>query len=184
MKTAIIYTSKTGFTERYAKWLAESLEGDLFKLKEVQKKDAGFFAGYDAIIYAGWCMAGKVVKANWFLEKASGWKDKGLAIVAVGASPNEHPEVQVALHNLLTDEQRTYIRAFYCQGGINYDKMGAPSRFAMKAFAKSLDKKDATPDEKRMAEMISHSYDIADKKYIEPVVEYLDSAIVARKTTA
>ena len=43
-----------------------------------------------------------------------------------------------------------------------------------KAFAKMMEgKKDKTEDEKIMAEMIGKSYDISDRKYIEPMVEYL-----------
>ena len=34
-------------------------------------------------------------------------------------------------------------------------------------------KKDATQQEKDMGEMISHSYDISDRKFIEPIVEYI-----------
>ena len=34
-------------------------------------------------------------------------------------------------------------------------------------------KKDKTEDEKVMAEIIQHSYDIHDIKYIKPIVEYL-----------
>ena len=52
--------------------------------------------------------------------------------------------------------------------------MKLASKLGMKAFAAMMrNKKDATDDEKVMGEMISHSYDIADKKYILPIVEYL-----------
>lgn len=48
------------------------------------------------------------------------------------------------------------------------------SRFAMKMLAKSLtSKKDATEKDKDMAQMISNSYDISDKKYIEPILAEL-----------
>ena len=66
MKALVIYTSQTGFTKRYAQWIAERTGGDIFDLKEVQKKDRAFFEGYDSIVYAGWCMAGKVVKVAGF----------------------------------------------------------------------------------------------------------------------
>ena len=57
MKTLIIYTSQTGFTKKYAGWLAEKMSGDLIDLKEAQKKDDGFFGSYDDICYGGWAMA-------------------------------------------------------------------------------------------------------------------------------
>ena len=44
----------------------------------------------------------------------------------------------------------------------------------MKMFSKALkSKKDQTEEEKIMADMISKSYDISDRKHIEPIVEYI-----------
>ena len=34
MKTIIIYSSQTGFTEKYALWMAEELEADIVTLPE------------------------------------------------------------------------------------------------------------------------------------------------------
>ena len=78
------------------------------------------------------------------------------------------------LKNMMTDEQREYIKAFYCQGGFNYERMNAPSRLAMKMFVSALKKKkDPTEEEKIMTEMVATSYDISDEKYLEPIVDYL-----------
>ena len=178
MKTLVVYTSQTGFTKKYAEWITERMNADLFDLKDAKKKDDSFFDGYDAIVYAGWCMAGKVVKYNWFLDRAKNWKGKHLALVAVGGSPNDNPDVEVALKNLLTDEQRTYIKAFYCQGGFNHEKMNLPSKLAMKAFVATL-RKSKNEKERDVASIIAHSYDISDIKFIEPVVAYLREISVA-----
>ena len=174
MKTLIIYTSQTGFTKRYAEWLAERMNGDLLELKDAQKKNMDFFEDYDAICYGGWAMAGSLVKAKWFLEKAPDWKNKHLAMFCVGGSPNDNPDVDVFLQNALTEEQKKYIKVFYCQGGFNHEKMKAPYKLAMKMYVSFLrNKKDATEKEKAVAEIISSSYDISDIKYIEPIALYL-----------
>ena len=174
MKTLIIYTSQTGFTKKYAEWLAQKTGGDMLELKEAQKKDDAFFAGYEAIVYGGWVMAASVVKVKWFLNKAASWKDKKLAIYCVGGSPNDNPDIEGMLKNMMTDEQREYIKAFYCQGGFNYERMNAPSRLAMKMFVSALKKKkDPTEEEKIMTQMVATSYDISDEKYLEPIVDYL-----------
>ncbi len=172
MKTLVIYTSQTGFTRRYAQWLADEMSADLYDLKDVQKREEAFFAAYDAIVYAGWCMAGSVVKAKWFLGRAESWKEKRLAVVCVGGSPNDSPDVETMLKRMLSEEQRRYVKAFYCQGGFAYEKMNTVSKLAMKLFVSALKKK---PDEKsrQMAEQIAVSYDISDRKFIEPIVSYL-----------
>ena len=175
MKTLVIYTSQTGFTKKYAEWIAEKTSGDILELKDAQKKSDSFFADYQAIVYGGWLMAGSTVKVKWFLNKAASWQDKRLAVFCVGGSPNDNPDVEVTLKKMLTDEQRKYIRTFYCQGGFNYEKMNGPSKLAMKMFVSALKKKkDQTEEEKIMTKMIATSYDISDIKYIEPIVEYLE----------
>jgi hypothetical protein len=110
------------------------------------------------------------------LDKAEKWKEKRLAVICVGGSPGDNPDVEVALKNILSDEQRKYIKAFYCQGGFDYEKMNTASKLAMKMFVSALKKKK---DEKsrQMAELIATSYDISDKKYIEPVVAYLKESM-------
>ena len=172
MKTLVVYTSQTGFTKRYAGWIAEKAKADLFDLKDVQGKDASFFEAYDALVYAGWCMAGKLVKVNWFLDKAPHLTGKKLVVVAVGASPNENPDVAVFMQNILPDEHRQYVKAFYCQGGIDYDKMKLPSKLAMKLFAGSL-KKSKDEKMREMGSLIDHSYDISDIRYTEPLLSFL-----------
>ena len=174
MKTIIVYASQTGFTKRYAEWLGEDLGADVLPLAVAKKKSDTFFDSAEAIVYAGWAMGGKIVKSEWFTNRIPQWKGKKLALVCVGAGPNGLPEVEEALHRALTDEERNYAKAFYCQGGIAYEKMKLPAKLAMKAFATMVrKKKDATQQEKEMGEMISHSYDIADKKFIEPIVDYV-----------
>ena len=74
----------------------------------------------------------------------------------------------------ITDEEWNSLKAFYCPGGFNYEKMSGFSKFMMKMFTTMLaNKKDASEAEKNMAQMISHSYDISDKKYIEPILAEL-----------
>jgi len=176
MKTLVVYTSQTGFTQRYAEWLAEEMNADIINIKEAQKKDADFFDSYEAIIYGGWAMAGTVSKVKWFLDKASSWKDKRLALYCVGGGPSDSPDIKGMFNNTLDDDQKKYIKTFYCQGGFNYEKMNIPSKMAMKMFVSSLKrKKNLTEDEKIMVEKMSSSYDISDKKFIEPIVEYLKS---------
>jgi len=175
MKTLVVYTSQTGFTGKYAEWLAERMQGDVLDIKDAQKKDAAFFDGYQAIVYGGWAMAGTVVKAKWFLDKAPSWTDKRLAMFCVGGSPNESPDVEKMLSNFSADEKNHNVKLFYCQGGINYEKMNTASRLTLKMFVGALKKKkDASEEVKKMAEMISKTYDISDKKYVEPIAEYLE----------
>ena len=114
-----------------------------------------------------------VSKLKWFKNNMKKWNYKKLAIYCVGGSPIENPELEAAMKNWLSEEEHKKAKVFYCPGGFNYEKMPAPSRLMMKMFIKALKaKKNQTEQDKIMAEMISKSYDITDKKYIEPIVEW------------
>lgn len=175
MNAVIVYASQTGFTKKYAQWLSERIDAEAMDIKEAESKGAEYFDKYDAIVFGGWANAGKVVKSNWFTANMSRWKGKKLAIYCVGASPNDGSHVDEMMGRVLDAEQSKYAKAFYCQGGLSYEKLSLGSRLAMKAYA-ALVKRSKTDNEadKRMAEMISDSFDIADPKYLDPIIEYLN----------
>lgn len=172
MKTAVIYTSQTGFTKRYAEWIAEQSGADCLEIAEAKKQNLD---EYDAIIYGGWACAGGISKLHWFKGNISRWQGKKLIAFCVGGSPLENPEVEQALKNNFSEEELKQVSVFYCPGGFNYEKMSTGSKLMMKMFLKTLKaKKDKTEEEEIMVKMISSSYDISDKKYIEPILACLN----------
>lgn len=171
MKTVVIYNSQTGFTKRYAQWIAEATGADCLELS-VAKKES--MAAYEAIIFGGWACAGGISKLSWFKRNIDKWADKKLIVFCVGGSPIDNPEVEPALKKNFTESELKKVSVFYCPGGFNYEKMSVPSKFMMKMFIKTLkSKKDKTESDKEMIKIISSSYDISDKKYIEPILECL-----------
>lgn len=173
MKTAVIYNSQTGFTKRYADWVAEAAGADCLELAAAKRKSLD---ACEAIIFGGWARAGGISKLSWFKGNMERWADKKLIVFCVGASPIESPDVEPALRRNFTDPEWERVSVFYCPGGLNYEKMPASSRLMMKMFLKMLDaKKDKTEAEREMVRMITASYDISDRKYIEPILRCLES---------
>ncbi len=171
MKTIVIYNSQTGFTKRYAKWIAEATGADCLELSAAKRKS---MEPYDAIVFGGWACAGGISKLHWFKSNIDKWEDKKLIAFCVGGSPIENPEIEPALKQNFNDSELKKVNVFYCPGGFNYEKMSAPSKLMMKLFIKTLKaKKDKTEAEQVMINMISTSYDISDKKYIDPILECL-----------
>lgn len=171
MNAIVIYNSQTGFTKRYAEWIAKEAEADCVELSAAKKKD---LTAYEAIIFGGWACAGSISKIGWFKGNIDKWSDKKLIVFCVGGSPIDSPEIETALKQNFNSSQRKKVKLFYCPGGFNYEKMSVPSKIMMKIFVKMLKaKKDKTEEEQVMIKMISSSYDISDKKYAEPVLQYL-----------
>ncbi len=171
MKTIVIYNSQTGFTKRYVEWIAKAAEADCYALADAKKKNLD---EYEAIIFGGWACAGGISKISWFKSNMEKWANKKLIVFCVGGSPMENPEIETGLRKNFKESEWEKVSVFYCPGGFCYEKMSASSKLMMKMFIKTLKaKKDKTKEEQEMIEMISHSYDISDEKYIEPILECL-----------
>lgn len=171
MKTIVIYNSQTGFTKRYAQWIAEAAGADCIELSEAKKKS---LTAYEAIIFGGWACAGSISKISWFKSNLDQWADKKLIVFCVGGSPIDNPQIGPALKKNFRESELKKVRVFYCPGGFNYEKMSVPSKLMMKMFIKTLKaKKNKTAEEQEMIKRISTSYDISDKKYVEPILQSL-----------
>lgn len=174
MKTAVIYNSQTGFTKKYAEWISEAAGADCFDLKAAKKIN---FDIYDAVVFGGWACAGSISKISWFKSNIDKWSGKTLIVFCTGGSPAESPEIETFLLGNFSDAERESVHVFYCPGGFCYEKMSAGSKLMMKMFQKMVNaKKDKTEADIEMMKMISHSYDISDKKYIEPIIKLLNDS--------
>ena len=120
MKTIVIYNSQTGFTKRYAEWIAEAAGADCLALAEAKKKN---LAAYDAIVFGGWACAGGISKLGWFKSNIDKWGDQKLIVFCVGASPIESPEIEPALKKNFRETEFKRVNVFYCPGGWRYENM-------------------------------------------------------------
>ena len=111
MKTIVFYTSQTGFTKRYAQWIADAAGAECLELSKAKKKD---LTSFDAIIYGGWACAGGISKLGWFKSNLDKWENKKLIVFCVGASPENSPEVAPALRQNFSDSEWNKVSVFYC----------------------------------------------------------------------
>lgn len=177
MKVLVVYASKTGFTKRYAEHLGERIHADVCPVEEVEHKELSTFDDYDAIVYGGWAMAGKISKSEWFIQNIQRWEGKKLILFCVGATPSEaEKEIKEAMEHVATPEVREKARIFYLPGGLNYDKMTWPMKLGMKAFVRMLKmKKNKTAGDLQQIELVQTSYDLSDMRHLEPMIAYLES---------
>ena len=152
MKVLILYSSKTGFSQRYAQWLGEALHCQAVPFKERKRVD---MSGYEGIVlFGGLYLAGKRIAA-----------------VAVGCAPMETPDLPESMEKLFGGNPE--IKGFYCQGGLDYEHMGAVDRAMMAALRASLRGKPEMAD---MLEGISRSFDAADRGSLAPLVQWARNA--------
>lgn len=171
MKTLILYSSKTGFTERYAKWLQEELSCDCVPFA---RRSSVELSRYEAVVYGAGCHAGSIRKLPQFLKMLPKLTGKRLAVFFTGAMPPDETAVAQTVAKNFTPRQLEQLRVFYLWGGLNYESMGPVDRAMMAAFRKMLrSKPDASAEEKTAAQMIESSYDKTDRAYLKPLLEYL-----------
>lgn len=171
MKVLVVYSSKTGFTAKYAKWIAEEVSADCMTVKEAADVDTG---SYDAVLYGGGFYAGRINGADWMKKRIPSLKGKKAAVFATGALPEDSPEIKGAIDNNFSKEEQKTVTCFYYQAGINYEEMGWKSRIMMAGFRKMLKgKKDKTEQEKAMEQGISASFDVTDRRKLDGLFAWL-----------
>lgn len=159
MKRIVVYTSKTGFTEKYAKWIAEELQCEAVELK---KTDTSVLSGYDQVIYGGWVM-GNMVSGY---DKIKNLNLKELLVFCCGMRiPTEAVKKEVAEQNGIPADM------LYClEGGFAPERVGFMGKMIIKMMTGSIKKKEEkTPEELHMLETAKGA-DHTDRAMIEPLV--------------
>ena len=164
-KTIIIYSSKTGFSRRYAQWLTEDLGCQTIPFRN---RKTIRLEEYDTILLFGGLYAGQMSGLKWLKKQLPALGGRRVAAVPVGCAPMENPGLPENMEKLFGDAPQ--IQGFYCQGGLDYEHMGAVDRAMMSALRSVLKKQ---PDKKEMLEIISHSFDGARREYLEPVFRWV-----------
>ena len=140
MKTAIIYASKYGTTEKIASLIAEKLketgEIELFSLKKEQKPDIN---GFDTVILGTPIYAGKALKKmkkfcktneTFLLQKKTG-------LFVCGMEPNkekQEQELKVAYSETLLNKAHA---TGFLGGAFLFEKMNFVERMIIKKIAKT-----------------------------------------------
>jgi menaquinone-dependent protoporphyrinogen IX oxidase len=172
METIVVYKSKTGFTKRYAEWIAKELNCKAVPVKEVTSNS---LQPYQTIIYGGRIMAGQIVGLKKFKQALSGYPDKKLIVFATGMTSSETYVANDPIRNAnFSEEEKNRIPYYYFQGGLNYEKMSLGAKLVMKMVASSAaKKKDQTSEERVKAESMRKSCDYSDRKFIDPLLQYI-----------
>lgn len=163
-KTIVLYRSKTGFSKRYAEWIAEDLTCECRSIKCVKLDDLQDYGVviYGAGVYAG-MIAGLGKIKNW-MEKSP---EKTWIVFATGATPpKEGYEELIFKTNFRKGESRP-AHFYYFLAGINYEKMGFFNRVLMKLFASVSAKKNSTTRATSQT-----SIDLANRDYIAELLSY------------
>ena len=143
---AIIYTTNTGSTERYAKLLAQKTGLPAYSLAEAKKQ---VLAGAE-VIYLGWIMAGSV---KGYAEAAKRYRVRAVCAVGMGQTGTQTDSVRKK------SAVPANIPLFTLQGNFDVKKLHGIYRPMMEIMVKTAgkglaEKSDRTPEEDDMLDMM------------------------------
>jgi menaquinone-dependent protoporphyrinogen IX oxidase len=176
-KVLVIYYSKYGFTQTYAKWLAEDLGADIPPIEKVRAK---MFGAYDVIIlgssvYAGFTSGLKLLARN--TEKLA---DKRLVIFTCGIADvsDEKSMAQINANVLakLPESLKSTVKIFNLQGGIYYPALSFKHRLIMSLMNRTLTHRptsDLTENHHRFLASYGKNKNFTERENILGIVQFV-----------
>ncbi len=143
MKILVTYKSKTGFTKKYAEWIAEELGCEAKDIKTITPKNV---AEYDLVIHGGWILGGII---NGY-SKINSFNPKRLIVFGVGFTP----KAKVDLKKMAEENKLGDTPLYYFEGGTNPPKMGFVGRKIVEMVTKEKVTYQDNTDRKATAELL------------------------------
>lgn len=177
MNAIIVYSSRTGYTEKYAHWIAEELSAEVYDMKDVQNL-SDLLKRCDLMIYGGGLYASGIDGLKNFLLAAEEEPGKPLVLFSTGLSiPSDVVRQEVIRHNLSEAAPRS-AEFFYLRGGFDYKRLGLKDRILMRLLKMKIEirKKRGIllgDDEKGMLAVFNRRVDFTSKTAIKDLISYV-----------
>ena len=152
MSRVIIYKSKTGHTERYARMLSKELNIPCYSYKDAKVSEN------DEVIFLSYIYASKIMGLSKILKKYN-----VKVIIAVGALTYSKDYLET-----LKNTNNIKLPFFYLRGGINYSKLN----FFFRKFLPVIGK-DIAKDDKELLNLFKNGRDFVTKDNLKEIINYL-----------
>lgn len=121
---AVLYASKYGSARRYAQWLGEALQADVYDVKGLSLDQV---LPYQALVLCGGVFASGIKGMGFFSKNFERLKPRRLYALAVGASPADPENLQV-LRQRYAKSPVAGLPMFYARGAWDVSAMTTPDR--------------------------------------------------------
>lgn len=172
MKIAVIYQSSYGTTKKYAEWIAEELEADLWEKSSIRPEE---LSAYDLVIYGGGIYASGILGIDLVVKHPV----KNLILFTVGLANPAITDYSDIIEKNLPIPLRENTKIFHLRGGIDYKKLGLLHRTLMAAMKKiSVDRKSPdqlSSEDKAFLDTYGKEVNFTDIQTIQPIIKYVQS---------
>lgn len=162
MNRIVVFNSKTGFTEKYARWISEELNCEAVSIKKLKLKK---LRDYDQVIYGGSIFAGTIKG----LKKIKKIKLNNLVIFATGMTIFS----DMLIDQLVKINDISKEGFFYYEGGFNPKKVGAFGRMIVNMIGNEIKNKDIKTEEDNYMLQTIEGKDRTNKENINDLLEFV-----------
>ena len=174
MKYLVIYDSQYGFTEQYARWIAEELGCPCAARKDVNPQQ---LQKYDGLIYGGGLYAGGLSGIDFLRKNRDQLREKPIYLFTCGladpADPQNAAHIRAGVERALPEEMRGRAALFSFRGGIDYARLSLVHRAMMAALAASLRRRDPASlrqEDRDLLATYGKAVEFCDRASIAPLV--------------
>lgn len=160
--SAIVYTSATGFTARYAALLSQAADLPAYSLQDAEAPAAG-----STVLYLGWLRAGRIMGLRKAMRRY-----QVVAVCPVGMMEGTEADMR----KLLQDNHLETLPCFYLRGGYAPDRLWGLSKLMM-APMKHLILRHPPQNaaQETACEALLHGADWVDAEALGPVLHWLNT---------
>ena len=159
----VIYDSQTGFTAKYALWIAEKLECPFISVKEAAVAP---LKHYQTLIFGGRLIAEKPKGFDFLRRHLREFEAQNIVVYVTGAG--EAQDTAKLKQEIFkgTEAAAAGIPCYFLHSGLNYDKMSAANRLMMKAFSTML----RLSGKKEISQKMGANFDESSPDFVDELV--------------
>ncbi len=173
MKTIVVYKTKYGSTETYARWIAQKLSCEAVDVKNTSIEK---LAQYDAIVYGGGLYAEVINGVSLITKNLDKLNGKKIAVYTTGITPLDcraYYDDYVIKKNF-KDGLPDNVKIFNFLGKMKTDELSLVHRTALKSLKKIMqNKKNPSEMEKLLVELCDADGDFSNKDDIKELISYI-----------
>ena len=165
MSKIIIYATKCGSSEQYAKKLSEIMRIKCYNIKSLK---SNILEGIEGIIYIAPIRMNKIYKFSKFYE----WyniEDIKITPICIGLTPHNEEYIEFIKEKNFKN-LRNVDNIYYLRGAFDKTKLSFLDRCLVNMIVNNIEKKDVlTQNEKMIYDMLSHNSDYIDYDILENI---------------
>ena len=172
MNAIVVYKTKYGSTETYARWIAQELGCEAVDAKNVKAQE---LSAYDTIVYGGGLYAEVINGVSLITKNLDILAGKKIVVFSTGITPIDcrgYCDTYVIKKNFKNGVPEN-LRIFNFLGKMKMDELSMVHRTALKTLKKIMSSKENPSEmEKLLVELCDADGDFCDRASIKELVEY------------